>query len=598
MPNSADTTGAAGRLIEFARANLNFAKILEANSRGGEFTLLFMKSAERSVDIPFVWINAWIATEEHIQEIERSSEHLQGRYIQRGFHPGYGIGGNKRFYEPIYGGPVEPLALGWSADSKRVEPEISQELERCYKLTRTSDTHRIVWNSWQESMDGVAILEKNAQDSFALTIRDDFLRDFQFLRNRWLLIGVYGEWGKRTADEPHIWAVDHKAFNHKLYLFGVSDGSSFKYVEAQGYILAPIPKEEGFSATFGLAIPAGLRATVENIEFQTSAGRIRPWEVREGNRHDGKASATAVFDQEVIRRYQSEPGAQVSLDGFGQLQITSRKVRLYRLAMLLGTEYMCIWLSDFVEGVPPSEWPHWYSHNVPFIGFEKRNELFEADNLFRMTDRLNRAPTLVNNRWLSLTSGFHIPFNANHHTEKDSGSLMKALPRQADAHELIDRAKALDGLLVERIATDQIKTFLRNAAYPAKRLKDIGSIKLFSTLMMVLRIAEATSGWMDNIESSLSYAVEKVSRWQDGMSQDLTADESKVIENLVEKFQVVFLIHGLRRVASHPITPQLTEMISLLFKKYIGSGLESDLYRGAILDLYHSSLKCLQECRR
>ena len=415
------------KLIDFARTHLDFAEILNSYSRGGEYTLLFLKSEEDDADgIRSLWVNAWLASDEHVAEIEDSSAHLQGRYFREGFHPSYGTSTEGSYYEPIYGGPREPLALGWSADDKRIDPELSQEFERCYKLTRVEQNQKTIWNSWQEAIDDVAIREKGRNGTLTLIARTDFVRDFQFLRKRWLLIGVYGEWGKRTASEPHMYAVQHVAKEHKLDLFGVPEDSGYEYVEAQGYFLVPIPLQEQFSTGFGLGVPAGLKASAEKIEFQTSEGRLKPWDIREGKRRGAQFGAIAMFDQEVLRRYQSEPGAEVSLDNIGQSQISSRKVHLWRLAMLLGTEYVSVWVGYFVEGVPPAEWSHWQSFNIPFIGSTRHRELFGTKTL-------------------------------------------------ADWLELIDRAKALDGLIVERIAATKIRVFLKYAGFAPSDLEGLAA---------------------------------------------------------------------------------------------------------------------------
>lgn len=195
----------AKKLIEFVRTHLDFEKIIKSCSPGGEYTPLFLKSEKNEPDgARLLWVNAWLASDAHVAEIEASSDHLQGRYIQQGFHPGYGTNREGSFYEPIYGGPLEPLALGWSADDRQIDPQLSQEFERCYKLTRAEEDRKTVWNSWQEALDEVAVLEKQRHGTLTLIARTDFIRDFQFLRKRWLLIGVYGEWGERTAHEPHI----------------------------------------------------------------------------------------------------------------------------------------------------------------------------------------------------------------------------------------------------------------------------------------------------------------------------------------------------------------------------------------------------------
>jgi hypothetical protein len=585
-----------GKLIDFCLTHLDFGKIIKRYSRGGEYSLLFLKSEETIAGAPsLVWINAWLVSDDHVAKIEASSQHLQGRYFQHGFHPGYGTDTQGSFYEPIYGGDAEPLILGWSADSKQIDPELSQEFERCYKLDRTEENRRTVWNSWQEALDEVAILETNAAKTFIFTVRTDFVEDFQHLRKRWLLIGVYGERGKPIAGEPHIYAVHHEPKKQKLYLFGIPEGSGYKYVEVQGYLLFPVPSQEGFSAGLGLGVPAGLRATAERIEFQTSEGRVKPWDVREGERPDGRY-ATAIFDQEVLRRYQGEPGADVSLGNVGQLEITSKKVHLRRIAMLLGTEYVSVWLADFVEGVPPSEWAHWQSHNVPFIGYEKQNELFEAKNLFRMTGHLIRQTRLINNRWSWLLAHEGIPFNLRHNTEKDYQALTKALPRHADSHELIDRAKALDGLIIERIAATPIRAFLKKVGFAAADIEALGSIKLFSTFMMVVRVGEAAEEWQDNHHAALSYAQKKVAVWQRGAPEELAPEESTIIEGTAADLEVMFLVHDVRVLAAHPTASELESEITRVFKKHSGKEIERNQFRDTILRLYDSLADSLEEC--
>jgi len=293
------------------------------------------------------------------------------------------------------------------------------------------------------------------------------------------------------------------------------------------------------------------------MEFQTSEGRLRPWSVHEGSRHDSSASATVVFDQEVLRRYQSELGAEVSLDNIGQLYIKTKKIHLYRLTMLLGTEYVSLWLGDFVVGVPPSEWAHWQSFNIPFIGYEKQRQLFEAKNLFRMTTQLIRHTKLINMRWLWLSEDNALPFNPNHHTEKDYHALTKALPRKVDGYELIERARALDGLIAESVSLTHMRSFLKKVGFDSQLLQKLGTIKLLSTFMMVVRLAEAAEGWHDNKDAALSYARKKVVHWQNGRTNQLTAEETKLIEQTVKQFEVMFLIHSLRVVAAHPTAKKL-----------------------------------------
>jgi len=590
-------TNQAKLLVEFARAKLDFAKIIEDYSRGGEYALLFLNTESKTDDgRRLLWANAWLASKEHISKAEGSTDHLQGRYIQEGFHPGYGTDQKGQYYETIYGGELEPLVLGWSADDKRIDPELSQEFERCYKLSRIEHEQRTVWNSWQESIDEVALLERHGQRGTSLIARTDFLRDFQYLRKRWLLLGVYGEWGKRTADGQHVWATDHDPKEHNLYLFGVPAESGFKYVEIQGYFLFPVPAEKGFSAGWGFGVPAGLKASVEKIEFQTSDGRVRPWEVREGKRRNELYGATATFDQEVLRRYQSEPGATVSLDGIGQLRITSRKVHLYRLAMLLGTEYVSVWLGDFVVGVPPAEWPYWQPFNVPFIGYERQNELFEGPNLFRMTANLIRLPKLIDLKWRWLTGDDDVPFYQSRDVEKEYESLSKALPRLADSHEVIDRAKALHALVIERIAETRLRIFLNSIGFAGAELEELGSIKLFSTFMMVVRIAELVEPWQDSFANALSYAQNKVAAWQAGAGKDLTPEELQIVEDTVKELEILFLAHDLRLLAAHPKGGKLEDSVTASFKNRIGLVVAIDQLRSAILQLYQRVSRCLEVC--
>jgi hypothetical protein len=297
-----------------------------------------------------------------------------------------------------------------------------------------------------------------------------------------------------------------------------------------------------------------------------------------------------------LRRYQNEPGADVSLGNIGQLEITSKKVHLRRIAMLLGTEYVSVWLGDFVEGVPPSEWAHWQSFNIPFIGFDRQKELFEAKNLFRMVARLIRQIRLINKRWLWITEDDRIPFNLRHNTEKDYEALTKALPRHPDAHELIDRAKALDGLIIECIVPTPLKAFLKRTGFATKDVEGLGSIKLLSTFMMVARIAETVEEWHDSTGAALSYAHKKVASWQKGTLQDLAPEELELIELTAQEFEIMFMLNDLRLLAAHAIAAHLEEGIDRAFKDHSSETIDHNQYRNPILWLYDTLWDCLEKC--
>jgi hypothetical protein len=264
--------------------------------------------------------------------------------------------------------------------------------------------------------------------------------------------------------------------------------------------------------------------------------------------------------------------------------------------MLLGTEYVSVWVGDFVEGVPPSEWPHWQSFNIPFIGFERQKQLYEAKNLFRMVSGLIRQTRLINRRWLRITQDDRIPFNLKHNTEKDYKALTKALPRHPDAHELIDRAKALDGLIIERIGSTPLKAFLKLTGFATQDIEELGSIKLLSTFMMVVRIAETAEEWHDSIEAALSYAHKKVAGWQKGLSPELGSDELKLIKLTALDLEIMFLLNDLRLLAAHPIATQLDGGIARAFKDHSRDAIDHNQYRDPILCLYHELSDCLEKC--
>jgi len=266
--------------------------------------------------------------------------------------------------------------------------------------------------------------------------------------------------------------------------------------------------------------------------------------------------------------------------------------------MLLGIDYVSLWLGDFVVGVPPSEWAYWHSFNVPFVGFDKQNELFAHKNLFRLTTNLSRQVTSVNARWSGLSGTHSLPFRQSHNTEKDYRTLTRALPRKADAHELIDRAKAFHGLVVERIAESPIKAFLKNAGYASKTLEGLGSIKLFSTFMMVVRLADVAIVWQDDITASLKYAQGKVEAWQSGNVRALDEEESKTIHQVTETLEILFLVHDLRLMSAHATSSQLEKEIGEAFKKRSQNPPPLDNYRSAVSNLYDSLAKCLENCRQ
>lgn len=90
----------------------------------------------------------------------------------------------------------------------------------------------------------------------------------------------------------------------------------------------------------------------EGIEFQTSQGRIRPWDARLAQHSDKAFYAVAIFDQEVLARYQQDPNAEVKVRDFGTLTVTTHKTHLSQMAFVLGTEYVSAMLGYFVVGVP------------------------------------------------------------------------------------------------------------------------------------------------------------------------------------------------------------------------------------------------------
>jgi hypothetical protein len=246
--------------------------------------------------------------------------------------------------------------------------------------------------------------------------------------------------------------------------------------------------------------------------------------------------------------------------------------------------------------VPPAEWMHWHSFNVPFIGYEKQNELFEAKNLFRMTTQLIRHTKLINMRWLWLSEDDALPFSPNHHTDKDYQTLTKALPRNADGYELIERARALDGLIAEGVSLTHMRSFFKRLGYNSQVLEKLGTIKLFSTFMMVVRLAAAAEGWHDNSKAALSYARKQVVHWQNGKKDQLTSEETKLIEHTVKQFEVMFLIHSLRVVAAHPTAPEPQAEITSVYKKHMGRAPNPARYRDEILSLYGALSDCLQGC--
>jgi hypothetical protein len=214
-----------------------------------------------------------------------------------------------------------------------------------------------------------------------------------------------------------------------------------------------------------------------------------------------------------------------------------------------------------------------------------------------MTTQLTRHTKLINMRWLWLSEDDALPFSPSHHTDKDYRVLTKALPRKADGYELIERARALEGLIAEGVSLTHVRGFLKKVGFGSKMLEELGTIKLFSTFMMVVRLTEAAGGWHDDADAALSYARKKVVHWQNKRMDQLTAEETKLIEQTVKQFEVMFLIHSLRVVAAHPTAPELQAKITSVYKKFVGLAPNPTHYRDAILDLYGALSDCLEGCR-
>jgi hypothetical protein len=431
-----------------------------------------------------------------------------------------------------------------------------------------------------------------------MVAREDFIRDFQSLRERWLLIGFYAEFGDRlNMSGQNEWALKHLKENQKVHYFARAGSSDYHYVELQGYNLMPPPKDLQFSVTVG-RVPEGVRRTAEKIEFQTSDGRVRPWEVKERRHQSEHFSAFAVFDQAVLNRYQDDPEAEITTDHLRSLMIRSSKVSLSGIAFLLGTEYVSVWLGDFIVGIPPSEWAHWQAFNVPFVGKQKHRELAQAPSLFDFVQALETLPIRINKHCGALTSAPEVPFKSQHNLAKDKKALGRALSGNPDAIELVNRAKSLDGLVTERISETEIRIFLNRHGYSnIKRLEGLRSLKLFTSFIAVCRIASMASSWHKAPEEALQYAVGRVEQWAENQASTLLKDETEAIDAVMSEGEILFLINDLRQTSAHAMSEDLAEAVNDRFAKH-GRNFNQNQCRAAILQLYQGLIDYLAACAR
>lgn len=136
---------------ETVLSHIPFEKALSELSEGGQRVPLFV-----CIDTPTeatllrIWANAFLIAPASVPELEKSPEVEVYEYLQCRAHPEVleTWDGKPLEYKGIYGKPIEPLALGWSADESELCPDLSQEFERHFRLTR-GDTEtpagRIRW---------------------------------------------------------------------------------------------------------------------------------------------------------------------------------------------------------------------------------------------------------------------------------------------------------------------------------------------------------------------------------------------------------------------------------------------------------------------
>ena len=181
---------------------------------------------------------------------------------------------------------------------------------------------------------------------------------------------------------------------------------------------------------------------------------------------------------------------------------------------------------------------------------------------------------------------------------KGEKALSRALSRNPDAIELVNRAKSLDGLVTERISETEIRKFLNRHGYAnIKRLEGLRSLKLFTSFIAVCRIASMASSWHKAPEEALQYAVGRVEQWAENQTSTLLKDEKEAIDAVMSEGEILFLINDLRQLSAHAMSEELTESVNDRFAKH-RANFNQNQCRAAILQLYQGLIDYLGACAR
>jgi len=585
--------------IETANAILKVREFVNELTRGGEYVPLFAHRAMHSNDSEIThWLNAWLLTTEKQEELEASEQDFDVYgYIQQGFHPGlilYGGSSEKFSYEPIYCQPTEPLVLGWSADKKALRPTISQEFERFYQLSSEVDAKGRYWNCWQHAIDHV-LIEQEADGIHYIIARKDYIIDYLDIRRRWLMLAYYAEWHRRPLGFRPDTAVYRGSkrrrgrFRESCYLKSDEDGSGYQMVELKGYELTPPPKRSQFSRKLG-ATPKSIEEEARKIEFMTSNGRVKPSQVYDLRYQSGNFMSLVMFDQEVLRKYQDEPGAEMDVDRMGILKMTAKHIHFSGPDVFaLGTEYVSAFLGYFVVSVPMIEWSHWKAHNVPFVGTSKLRGLYKEPTLFGLVRGLERLIDDVNSTVQAITGlDWGSPFAELHPDVKDRLNLVKALPAKPAANELVLRAQALNAHFLERLAKHNLSKILHALGVPkTTELEELGSLKLFTSLVGICYLATTNAEWADNPSQALLSAVKQFLNERDGAE----------LLYCYGKLDALFGIYELRQLSAHLAEADIADDAQEILRQHMSYTPQTGKWRDAIVKTYDSLYQALAFAR-
>lgn len=583
---------------------VKLAAYIEQLRHGGSYFPLFVRRLHETQDVRTVILgNAWLVSSKVKAELEGSKKRFDsGDYFHRGFHPALWESGwpkRKFWYAPIYGGEQEPLVLGWSADEKTVDASLSQEFERFYNLSMVVD-HTTRWDSLEEGIDGVVIRELRDNEGFVVA-HLDFVRDYQDVRRKWLLLAYYGQWLRlpyqSRGNQKLLRKEIHKKNSRRELYFGRldQDGPDFAHLQMWGYILLAPPAKPQFTRKW--AGPPSVTKLTKGIYLHTSDGDARPADVKSKRDQSKFFMSTVAFHQEVLRKYQEQPGSQASVRHLKTLDLKTRDLHIFHDFYLLGTDYIWTLMENFVTSVPQKEWPHWQSHNIPYPPNEILRDMDKQETLFDFVGRMSALTSEISSFARRLTAWKTEPiFEDRGPNQKDKNILTMALARNTSAAEFLLRAQALNSFVLERLSAHRLRALLSHLGYDSKELKQLQSLKLFTTFAAIIAITSRALTWAREPIEATKYAVARMVEWKLPNEQRPPEYEEDflIVDRTLARLEAIFAIYDLRLLSAHNITPEVQDAIRKVMNEHLSIEVNTSDYRDLTIRLYKELIRCLE----